>query len=189
MTLFDKIVSLNYSALDDEHYINLRCTESPGCTSDTKYYFDHPKEGDDRWGYRIEKFWNNVMRPQIGRMPRIIGCRCCAQFAVDKAAILHRPLIFYERLRDPLVNLNMTGIGRIWGEDLPEMRIGTMFELTWHIIFGKPANHCPSRDHCNQVYFQNKIHCDREVHTFRTSDGWEDIKCTNDLIKGHEWDN
>lgn len=184
MRILDKIIALNYTAVDQEHYINLRCTEGEGCTDETKYYFDDPKPGDARWGYHLEKFWADRMRPHIGRMPRIIGRRCCAQFAVDRAAVLHRPLIFYERLKDPLVSMNMTDIRRLWGEELPEIRVGTMFEMTWHIIFGKPADHCPSRDYCNEVHFQNKIHCSDEIHSYKNSSGWERIECTNELVGG-----
>lgn len=182
MRLLDKIVTVNWTAVNEEHYINLRCTEIEGCTDDTKYYFDNPKPDDKRWGYKIGKFWSVSMRPQIGRMPPVIGRRCCAQFAVDKAAILHRPLTFYQRLLDPLLNKNLTELKQYWGEELPEDRFATLFEMTWHIIFGKNADHCPSRDYCNKVHFQDCIKCDGEVNGFKDSEGWEKIKCTNSLI-------
>lgn len=183
MRLLDKVVTLNWTALEDEHYMNLRCTEAEGCTEDTKYYYKMPKAGDKRWGYKIGKFWATSMRPQIGHMPKVIGRRCCAQFAVDKTAVLGRPRVFYERLLEPLVNKNLTELKQYWGEELPEDRFATLFEMTWHIIFGKNADHCPSRDYCNKVHFQNKISCDRDVNGYKDSDGWEKIKCTNDLLK------
>lgn len=183
MRLLDKITTLNWTAVDQEHYINLRCTEAEGCTEDTKYRFENPLADDKRLGYKIEKFWSTSLRPQIGRMPSVIGRRCCAQFAVNKAAILHRPLVFYERLLEPLLYKNLTELRDYWGEDLPEDRFATLFEMTWHIIFGKPADHCPSRDQCNKVHFQDLIHCDGEINGYKNAAGWEKIKCTNELFK------
>lgn len=184
MRFLDAIVALNWTAVEEEQYVNLRCTEVEGCSEDTKYYFDEGGNSlhldDKRWGYKIQRFWEISMRPQLGPMPETIGRRCCAQFAVTKAAILHRPLVFYEELLTPLVDMNTTELKYHWG-DRPDDRFANLFETTWHIIFGKPSDHCPSRDYCNRVHFQDLIHCDREVMGYKDAEGWKNIKCTNSL--------
>jgi hypothetical protein len=66
-----------------------------------------------------------------------VGVSCCAQFAATREKIRERTKEQYEKYRDWIMET-----------DLGDAISGRVFEYSWHIIFGKPAVHCPSAEDC-----------------------------------------
>lgn len=137
--MIDKLSALNFTALHEEMFFNLRCNISPGCTADTKFYYDGTHADDHRAATHMTDFWVDMMQDKFGPMPPVIGRRCCSQFAVSKAAILKQPREFWERLRRPLASIPDAEKPK-WQETMSGHRVGLYYENIWHIMMGKPAD-------------------------------------------------
>lgn len=136
--MIDKLSALNLTALHAEEYFNLRCNISPGCTPDTKFYYDGTHAADHRAATNMRPFWDDMMHDNFGPMPDVIGRRCCAQFAASKAAIIRQPREFWARMMEPLVDApDVKREG--WREKMSGHRVGLYYENIWHIMMGKPA--------------------------------------------------
>lgn len=181
--IYDRLSALNLTAVENEGYVSLSC-HGGGCDEKTKFYFDGSHPDDHRRGTRIKDFWDEMMVPHgFGDLPPVIGRQCCAQFAVHKSAILRHDHKFWRNMREPFLvgpkHKRPSWLGPLESGH----KIGLIYEMLWHILFGKDAVHCPSYETCENVHFQGLIHCERRIAGWDDKDGWEEMKCTNDLRK------
>lgn len=176
-----KLRALNLTALSHDHYINLRCAKDPGCTNSTGIDLVTVDPEDDRkQAHMLPKFWHTMFGNDsvwdLGPTPTNVSVPCCAQFAVTKEAILSRPLAFWRSYRRPLER-DLDEYIPLWGEETSSYLVGICYEKLWHMVFGKPAYHCPSEDYCRQVQFSDAIVCDRYTAKFDDAEGWPQITC------------
>lgn len=176
-----KLRALNLSSLAHDHYINLRCAHLPGCTADTYIDLVHVDPKDLRQqAHMLPRFWNTMFGQEsvwdLGPKPSNVSVTCCAQFAVTREAIRRRPLAFWVNYRRPLER-DLEEYVPIWGPQTNSYSIGICYEKLWHMVFGKPAIHCPKEDYCRRNQFSDSIVCDRYTGAFEDSQGWENIKC------------
>ncbi|KAI9698330.1 MAG: hypothetical protein M1820_007492 [Bogoriella megaspora] len=185
--LWAKIRALNISALEEEDYISLRCPDRCGC--EVRPYFEPLGKMQNRGDKGFAEFWREELFPDLP-VPEAVSYKCCAQFAVTRRAILGRSREEWVRIRQPLMlgngtdlfgdgKFNLTKLGldvrsRSWQK-------GYWYEKTWHILFGKPAEYCPSPRTCYQNHFSNAIACDGNMDTIFTPGGlntdWTNIRC------------
>ena len=132
--LVDILSSLNLSAVAEEGYVSLRCQRNHGCEEGSMFHWDGKHPWDKRRGpAALPKFWRQFLQPNgFGIMPPIIARPCCAQFAVTSAAIRAQPHQLWSGFRELLDK------EKVSGPDSPYTK-GLVFELIWHILFGKPA--------------------------------------------------
>lgn len=192
-----KLDALNYTALDNESYVSLRCMDLPGCRPRWYLNATSTPKGDDRVQAKLMPGFWRTMFPQLpgayndssilqywglGPAPSEIGAPCCAQFAVTRAAIHLRPLEFWRAFRRPLER-DLSEYRTSIGPELDSYWIGVLYEAVWHMVFGKPAVHCPATDFCRQTLWSDAINCTKYPEWYSTSAGWENITCWK---KNHE---
>ncbi|KAI9810129.1 MAG: hypothetical protein M1827_006655 [Pycnora praestabilis] len=118
---FDNVASLHSLQLpfvQRSGYVNLRCASNPGCKA------SHTKNK-----HITREIWGQIFNGTEGEeMPEFIGAACCAQFAVSREQVLHRPLADYIRYRDWVLRT-----------ELDDAHSGRVMEFLWHVIFGKEA--------------------------------------------------
>jgi hypothetical protein len=125
--------SLRFAAVDSLGYVNLRCTEYPGCPTSV-----HPLDptdidikNNDVRVYFAELYMDLFQVERKENIPRHIGGTCCAQFAVTRERIRQRPKDDYERM------LRWTAESK---ELVPDSAVvGWVFEELWHLVFGMDA--------------------------------------------------
>lgn len=185
-----KIRALNFTAVAEDGYSNIRCTEIPQCVPG--HHLDLTK-GPDAIPVPALKvlpaFWRLVF-PDGPAPPSKLGVVGTAQFVVSRAAIRARPLEFWKGLRRPLER-DHEEVEKL----MPELKIGEanqnrereesynlgrVYEKMWHVFFGKPDYHCFGEMHCREVTFSNAITCDRYIGRNEESQAWQDIKCQVD---------
>lgn len=132
--LVDKIMALNLTAVQKEDYVNLRCQASHGCTEDSMFYIKNPRGGDVRGGNYIRLIWQELMQDEVGPIADVIARPCCAQFAVNKQAILRHSLNFWNSLRSPLETRKPGDEG--W-RGKSDYDVGLKYEMFWHVLMGK----------------------------------------------------
>ena len=121
------------------------------------------------------------------RIPAEWASPCCAQFAVSKAAVLSKPLEFWERVRSPIMS-NPEKLSREWWpgadsekkEGVNKWNIGVAYERTWHYFFGLDPITCLDEAYCENVIYQGKIHCDGKTSSWEKSQDFAKITCTLD---------
>ena len=79
------------------------------------------------------QLWREILRHELGPVPKVLHAPCCAQFLVSRERILARPKVFYERLA-----MWLQGSPRPGGP-----RRAMVMEYLWHMIFGEPARILP----------------------------------------------
>ncbi|KAJ5637192.1 hypothetical protein N7490_007071 [Penicillium lividum] len=153
--LHDNVIAmrnLQTSFIEQNGYANLRCNWNPGCKASHRFN-THVTE---------EIWWDifqgtstpplNMSSPyeveQVGqkyiRKPEQIAAACCAQFAVSKDQVRRRPREDYVRMRQWLLDT-----------DLTDAKSGRVMEFLWHFIFGMDSVYCPDEELCYcQVYGQ-----------------------------------
>lgn len=187
-----KIRALDFSLLDTEGYINLRCGLKPGCDDGTILGSNHPEPRDHpKVRQMMPAWWELMYRPPHGRWdfgpyPPELGQPCCAQFAVTRARILSRPREFYEAYRRPMerdVTEYKALLGNLWNG----YRMGILYEHTWHVVFGKGALLCPAPEYCRRVVFRDLVRCSGYTGDFDHSAGWRGVKCVNGWDGDVEW--
>lgn len=158
---------LNFTRVDQEGYINLRCVWKPGCDEDVRMkptidFVPSPKLNNIHFstllGRAMTELFPNDPLPAVVRNP------CCAQFAVSKARILSLPRSRYEHFRnflyewhfkkylyevspDTIYPINVT---------LPiveDVISGNLMENMWHMLFGKRADNCMTAGECYCLNF------------------------------------
>lgn len=114
------IQNLQLPYVDEEGYVNMRCTWLLGCPSEI-----HPAGYSSKTDGVAE---TNEAYPEVMKVllpgtpvPEAVGVHCGAQFAVSKKMILQRPLSDYQKIRDWL-----------WETSLPDNVSGRVLEYMWH---------------------------------------------------------
>lgn len=158
--------NFQFSHLQSEGYVNLRCVWTIGCPSEIRPHDDagqmapEGKEPTAKGVYKqsFQELWPG--RP----VPDVVAVSCCSQFAVTRDTIRKRPREDYIGFRRWLVDTK-----------LEDSLSGRVFEFSWHstlslacttrpplvwncsgdhrsnatlVIFGKEAVHCPSARDC-----------------------------------------
>lgn len=113
-------------------YVNLRCVWTLGCPSEIQV---HKEKSEMATEAAYPEAFQELFPGQP--LPDVVGVACCAQFAVTKAKVHERPLADYEHYRNWLSQTR-----------LPDETSGRVLEYAWHIVFGKPAVHCPNAAEC-----------------------------------------
>lgn len=114
-------------------YVNLRCNWNPGCEERHRFN-EHitPKIWQDVFvgtsTFRTSA--SNYSSPQSLQKsaPAQVGAACCAQFAVSRDQVRHRPLSDYRHFRQWIIDTEMN-----------DARSGRVMEFLWHFIFGMDA--------------------------------------------------
>lgn len=142
-----KIRALNLTALAYEDYISLTCGDQMGC--ETIPYMDTTPEHVNWPGQiGIRGFWDFIMPNQS--LPRYLSHKCCAQFAVTRAAVQRLEQADWKRIREPILSSwDEMHAKYEWAKPHPwdpfpggmvevnDWTIGTWYEKFWHIWFGK----------------------------------------------------
>ncbi|CDM28463.1 hypothetical protein DTO013E5_1075 [Penicillium roqueforti] len=132
--------SLRREAVDAMGYLNLRCTNNPGCP--THVNPNNPTQADiDKNDARAN--FPTIYKDIFGedaQVPEHIGGICCAQFAVSRARIWQRPKSDYIRMLN-WVNEKSVPLVDDYG-------VGWVFETLWHVVFGMEGIHCPLYEQC-----------------------------------------
>ena len=117
----DLLTRLQWDRLE---YANLRCVHlKPSCTGVGM----HPLAPEKNEAAKaFAEAWPILFEQELGPMPAFVATHCCAQFMVSRKKLLSHPKQFYEKCRDWLTTTH-------W----PSSTSGTLFEYTWHIMFGK----------------------------------------------------
>ncbi|RMJ26586.1 hypothetical protein PHISP_02518 [Aspergillus sp. HF37] len=153
----DAVISVNDLNLDfvkSTGYANLRCTWVVGCPSElepARYLRERPDDTDHPTAMEFPGRFMELF-PGV-TVPHVVGIPCCSQFAVSRKRIRDRPIEDYIRYRDWLLNTS-----------LPTDVSGRVFEYSWHMIFGKPAQHCtdPRACYCQTYSYCNMTNEDLE---------------------------
>ena len=114
-------------------YVNLRCAWTLGCPSEIQLHrvIDEKLPSESAYPRAFQQLFPN--QP----LPDVVGVGCCAQFAVTRTQVHLRPLGDYERYREWLLHT-----------ELDDETSGRVMEYMWHIIFRRPAVHCPYAAAC-----------------------------------------
>jgi hypothetical protein len=124
------LANLRYEAVSINGYVNLRCTNRPGCPS--TIFQANPVTIDWDYQYMINQLpelLGYLLGIDPSEAPTDIGHQCCAQFAVTRERIQERPQSDYIRILEWIATTDMTD----------NYGIGWLIEKLWHIIFGMPA--------------------------------------------------
>ncbi|KAL2813316.1 hypothetical protein BDW59DRAFT_31779 [Aspergillus cavernicola] len=158
--LHDNVAALRSLRLDFIHrngYVNLRCNWNPGCNKNHRY---NAHVTEDVWSEIFEgtstpplnsssspaqgKESNNTPDKKSLQIPTQTAAACCAQFAVSREQVLHRPREDYIKIRQWVIDT-----------DKNDAASGRVMEFLWHVIFGKESIYCPDEELCYcQVYGQ-----------------------------------
>ena len=112
----DVLKSPNIDTVQQNGYVNLRCSLNPGCTEEhlrNKFVTAH--------------VWREIFQDTTTSQdyPPQVGAACCAQFAISRSRVLERPLSDYERFRQWIIESDKT-----------DRISGRIFEYLWHVISG-----------------------------------------------------
>jgi hypothetical protein len=142
--------NIRVSYLIHEKYTNLRCAWAVGCPTQIDFH-NKPLEADSTANHYREAF-EEMFPNEI--LPSKIAAACCAQFALTRDKIHERPIEDYKRYRDWLLDTSLS-----------DDTSGRIFEYSWHIIFGKPPEHCPNAKACYcNIYGLCALECHGEGH-------------------------
>lgn len=128
------IRDLKIPVLQEEGYINLRCSGGFACQS-VNYIHPRPNilglvdHGTEEWPqiiYGIVDAWPQIF-DESEELPESIASYCCAQFAVTREFLQRRDKEVYVRARDWLLNT-----------ELEDKFSGRVFEKIWaYLITGE----------------------------------------------------
>lgn len=120
--------NLRREAVDAMGYLNLRCTNNPGCPT---HVSPHNPTQEDIDKNDVRANFPRIYKDLFGghaAVPEAIGGICCAQFAVSRTRIQQRPKSDYVRMLD-WVNAKSLPFVDSYG-------VGWVFETLWHVVFG-----------------------------------------------------
>lgn len=115
--------TLNVDFVQRNGYANLRCNPNPGCPDEIQP-FREPHDESRTHECAFPEAWKYIFENED--VPYVSATPCCAQFAVSREQVLKRPLSFYLRAHQWLIN-----------SPLDDDTSGRVFEYLWHIIFGQ----------------------------------------------------
>ncbi|GME47176.1 hypothetical protein GTA08_BOTSDO13572 [Neofusicoccum parvum] len=127
-------------------YMPFRCDAKPGCPD--WLHLDRPEVDFDEHLRMEEKYytpdiWRELHPPGLGgmgemhRVPGVLSAPCCAQFGVSRDRIRANPKEMYEHYRNWLLKT-----------DLDDQYAGRIMEYTWHYMFTRQYQFCPSPHTC-----------------------------------------
>jgi hypothetical protein len=131
-----KALRLDY--VKTEGYVSLRCVWTLGCPVEIRPLVQD-RANSTYVGAQTEVTYAagfQELFPGVP-VPAEVGTACCAQFAVTRSTIHARPREEYIHFREWLLST-----------PLEDSISGRIMEYSWHIIFGKPAIHCPNVQEC-----------------------------------------
>lgn len=157
--------AVNFTMIDEQGYIGLRCQAARGCEDDD--YLVTNYNGTNRFkkvGNLFKGFHEYMWRPTDSwyrPVPEHIKATVGAQFVVTRAAVLAQPVEYWRRLRLPLTR-DLTELRGWWrfDETPSSWTMGMMFEKMWPYLFGLDAQECMDEDVCWATVFQDRIKCD-----------------------------
>ncbi|CAI7640528.1 unnamed protein product [Penicillium palitans] len=132
--------NLRLEAVDAMGYLNLRCTNDPGCPA--HIHTNSPSQEDiDSNDARANfpRIYKDIFG-EDAHVPDTIGGICCAQFAVSRARIQERPKSDYIRMSNWVDEKSIPFVDN-YG-------VGWVFETLWHVVFGMEGVHCPDYEQC-----------------------------------------
>lgn len=101
---------LNQTRVDEEGYLNLRCTWQPGCDGEAPIRPSTDFDPDEQLPHFSTLFGRSLTElfPNT-TLPAVVRNQCCAQFALSKARILSLPRERYETIQTFLQNWSFRG--------------------------------------------------------------------------------
>ncbi|KAJ5908671.1 hypothetical protein N7495_001353 [Penicillium taxi] len=160
--LYDSLISikdLHLNFVREAGYVNLRCTWPIGCPSELepgRYLRDRP---DDPQHPTAVQYPDSFMALFPGEeVPEVVGTPCCSQFAVSRDQVHRRERKEYEHARQWLLD-----------SELDSATSGRIMEYAWHILFGKPPQHCPNATEC---YCKTYGYCNMNEEDLRQQWVW-----------------
>lgn len=158
---------LNLTRVDEEGYINLRCTWKPGCDGDvkieptTKWTKTPEAKKQNSSNIHFMTLFGRAMAELFPHTPEpdVVRNQCCAQFAVSKKRILELPRERYEQFLDflwdwhfrkyvPEIESDTIGIYNMSDPDIENVISGNLMENMWHMLFGKRPDNCMAAGEC-----------------------------------------
>ncbi|KAJ2967980.1 hypothetical protein NQ176_g9403 [Zarea fungicola] len=140
--------------LQENGYVNLRCSWILGCPADLHPAKDEHKSATNdiptaKFVYR--RAFEELFPGQ--QAPSEVGVPCCSQFGVTRETVRLRPREDYISFRDWLLST-----------DIADEISGRVFEYAWHIIFNKESVHCPHAGECfcKQYGMCHRLDCDQK---------------------------
>lgn len=181
MTLL--LQAFNFSMVDEQGYVGLRCQAGRGCQNDD--YLVTNYNGTNKFkkvGNLFKGFHEYVFRPSDAwyqPVPTYIKATVGAQFVVTRAAVLARPLEFWKRVRRPLTR-DLSELKGWWrfDETPSSWMMGMMFEKSWPYLFGLDAQECMDEDVCWATVFQDRLLCDNKDGLFVNGKYTAPANCT-----------
>lgn len=131
------IRNLQLPYIISQGYINLRCVWTLGCPAELQFNRDSTDRPTEA---AYPKAFQELFPGQP--VPGTVGVACCAQFALTQEKVHERPLKDYQHYRKWLMET-----------DLEDATSGRVMEYSWHMIFGRPAVHCPNASECYCLTF------------------------------------
>ncbi|KAF4769833.1 hypothetical protein N7455_006249 [Penicillium solitum] len=132
--------NLRLEAVNAMGYLNLRCTNNPGCPAHINTNSPSQEDIDSNDARaNFPRIYKDIFG-EDAHVPDTIGGICCAQFAVSRARIQERPKSDYIRM------LNWVDEKSIPFVD--NYGVGWVFETLWHVVFGMEGVHCPVYEQC-----------------------------------------
>lgn len=104
--------------LQQQGYVNLRCTWTLGCPAEIHPWSDTHRDDVHAGEYFKKGFMELFPGMEV---PREVGVSCCAQFAVTRDKVRERPRSDYEHYRTWLLETSLA-------DDLS----GRIMEYSWH---------------------------------------------------------
>ncbi|QIX02096.1 hypothetical protein AMS68_007613 [Peltaster fructicola] len=119
---------LRHESADRVGFANLKCSHFPGCPLLLEPLTPSPKDlKKNNIRARFPDVYQHFFNTTRAEVPEAIGAACCAEFVVSRDRIRKRSRAEYERMLEWLER-----------NEVDSARdAGWVFEVTWHIIFGK----------------------------------------------------
>ena len=111
--------SFQWPYLEEQGYVNLRCTQTLGCPLEIRPFEDYQNKPKHETANAYKKAFEELF-PDIA-VPSEVGVACCAQFGVTRDTIRRRPKEDYIRMREWLIST-----------ELKDETSGRIFEYSWH---------------------------------------------------------
>ncbi len=134
----ESVRSLNLEYVRNSGYANMRCIWDPGCPVELRPFIKGAGDSlSEQTGRAYGDAWMRIFQTDNSTIPETVATPCCSQFAVSRQQVLKRPLMDYERMRQWLLDTELS-------DDIS----GRVMEYMWHAIFGKNPVWCPPLDEC-----------------------------------------
>jgi len=113
----------------DDSLINLRWHDYPYLDINFHYWQTANTKNSKGDHHVIKEHWDALYKEYLGEMPNLLNFYCCAQFVVSRERIRLRPVKFYERLYEFLLQNKISSYFS-----------SRLLEYTWSYIFGEPVD-------------------------------------------------